>query len=108
MTLDLGTALAILVPVLGLAATWGSLGTRVRQLEKELAKLDPLGKQIYDVDAKVELVRKDQGQRLGAVEADTAVLNGKFEGFERGFGAGRRSRTAAHGTPIKEPKGGGE
>lgn len=101
MNLDPSILLAAGIPLLGLAATWGSLSTRIRYLEREAGKIDPLVKLVEGLNTKLEDVRNNQGKRIGDVEAAVAVLKGKFEGFEMG----RRTRTAAHGIPTT--KGGG-
>ncbi len=100
MNLDPSTAIAIGIPLLGLAATWGGLSARIRHLEREIGKVEPLVKLVEAHGAKLEEVRNAQGKRIGDVEAAVAVLKGQFHGFE----VGRRSRTAAHGHPV--PKGG--
>jgi hypothetical protein len=104
MSPEISIILAVGIPLLGLAATWGSLGTRIRQLEKEVAKIETLQTGQATLDAKIEHVRNDQGKRLGGVEQEQRALAGQFEGFKHGFGAGRRSRTAAQGIPIAGAK----
>lgn len=96
MNLDVSTILAVGLPLLGLAATWGALGYRIRELENKARAHEDLRKATDALDLKIEFVRKDQGARIGVLEKDVGILQGKFEGFDRGFGAGRRSRTAAH------------
>lgn len=96
--LDTGTMVTIGVAAAGVISTWSLLGYRVRQLETKASTIDDLRKALDAVDAKVENVRRDQGGRLGVVEKDTGILQGKFEGFTVGQDYERsRLRTAAHG-----------
>jgi tetrahydromethanopterin S-methyltransferase subunit F len=89
----------------GTAAAWGALGNRVRVLEKAAAENTALATAVANLDAKVELIRKDQGVRIGEIKAKTDGLAGTFAGFQTGFATGRRSRTAAAGVPLPRPEG---
>jgi hypothetical protein len=99
---EAATVAALALPALGLAATWGSLNNRMRVLEAQLAKVDALGTKITEVDSRTRDSAQSQGERIGKAQADVDRLGGKFEGFEKGFASGRRSRTAAHGHAIGE------
>lgn len=100
MTFELSTVLAVGLPVIGAAITWGGANARLRALEKRCAELQGLEKQLSKVEQQLADARGDQGRRIGIVEDLIAMLRGRFEGFERGFATGRRSRTAAHGVPV--------
>lgn len=100
MNVDAGTLLAVGLPLLGLAGTWGALGWRIRRLETQATASEELRKVLDALDGKIEFVRKDQGARIGQLEKDTGILQGRVQGFESGFGSGRRSRTAAHGAVV--------
>lgn len=89
----------------GVISTWSLLGYRIRELEKKVSTIDDLRKALDGADSKIEHVRRDQGTRLGVVEKETGVLQGKFDSFTVGFGAGRRSRTAAHGQQTAKASG---
>lgn len=106
MSPELTIVMAVAGPALAAAVTWGAIGARLRQLEREVAKIEAMGTRLTEVDSRARGSAESQGHRLGDVEEDVAVLKGRFEGFERGFASGRRSRTAAQGHPVGE-KGGG-
>jgi hypothetical protein len=92
--LSIGAALA------SLAVAWGRQGARMAQLEKETGKIDALQKEITAIDTRQRDSAKSQGERLEDATVKLAVLMGKFESFDSGFAAGRRSKTAAHGNAI--------
>lgn len=101
MTVDPGALIAAaLLPIIGGAIAWGASQARLRALEKRCEELKGLDKQVNRLEATLEDVRRDQGRRIGDVEDRCAVLGGRLEGFEKGFAAGRRTRTAAHGLPV--------
>lgn len=102
----IATAIAVGVPLLTLAAAWGALGARLRGLEDKAATIEPLRQQMTAVDVRATESAKSQGGRLGIVEDKVSKLEGRFDGFEKGFASGRRSRTNAQGHPVPE-KGGG-
>lgn len=88
----------------GLATTWGALGIRVRNLEKDSATKAELAA----LEKKWDEARTAQGVRIGKIETKTDGLAGQFNGFQSGFATGRRSRTAAHGNPTPaSPEGEG-
>lgn len=93
-------ASAFVVPALGVAAAWGSLGARLRALEGLPAKVDGLGSQLTELGGRFNNSAESQGKRIGKAQSDVDRLAGQFEGFERGFYRGaRRTKTAAHGNP---------
>jgi hypothetical protein len=96
----------VIIAIAGFLVTWGGFAIRLRQLEKEVSKIEGLQKDVATNDGAARDSAKSQGERLGNVEQEVAILKGKFEGFDRGFGAGRRSRTAAQGIPIRDKAGG--
>lgn len=100
MNFEPGTLITAVAAIAGIGSTWGVLNRRVRVLEEQLRAVKDLGERVTTADAKIEFVRTDQGRRLGDLEKSTNALAGRFEGWERGFGAGRRSRTAASGHKI--------
>jgi hypothetical protein len=101
----IGIALAVLSTVVGIAVTWGKLTTKIGVLEKEVAELKSLSKDVTANDARATESAKSQGGRLGTVEDKISKLEGRFDGFERGFDSGRRSRTNAHGHRVPEKAG---
>lgn len=103
--LVIGIVSAIVIPLLGLAATWGALGQRLRALEGLPEKVEGLQRQLTDLNGRFTSSADSQGKRIGKAQSDVDHLAGQFEGFERGFARGRRTRTAAHGVPIE---GGGK
>lgn len=106
MNVDVSTVIAFSASLAGIAATWGGLRAavvanrgRITALEADLKAL----KELQAADrSTIEFVRTDQGRRLGELEKTTNGLVGKFDGFQSGFGAGRRSRTAAQGHKVGE------
>lgn len=107
MAPEITILIAVAGPALAAAVTWGAIGARLRQLEREVGKIEAMQTRLAEVDSRARGSSESQGHRLGDVEEDVAVLKGRFEGFERGFASGRRSRTAAQGHPIGGEKGGG-
>ncbi len=99
-----GSMVTVAVAVFGVGGTWAVMGYRVRQLETErkaaATAAAELSKRVEDLNSTLEHVRQSQGGRLGAVEDKISDLRGRVEGFAAGFGAGRRSRTAAGGVPV--------
>lgn len=101
--LVIGIVSAIVIPLLGLAATWGALGQRLRALEGLPEKVEGLQKQLTDLNGRFTSSAESQGARIGRAQSDVDRLVGKFDGFERGFASGvRRTRTAAHGHQVQE------
>ena len=98
----IGIVSAIVIPLLGLAATWGALGQRLRAIEGLPEKVESLQKQLTDLTGRFTSSAESQGTRIGKAQSDVDRLAGKFEGFERGFASGvRRTRTAAGGHAIQ-------
>lgn len=104
MTADIGTFLAIGLPSLGLAVTWGGLLVRMRQIEKEITRIDPLEKQVTTIDTRTRESAASQGTRIGKAQSAVDVLTGRFVGLEIGLW-GRRSQTAALGNVIATDEG---
>lgn len=102
MIFEAGTVVTLVIAGAGLAATWGALSVRIRSLEARSAAVDELRKVVDGLAATFDAVRTDQGRRIGKAQSDADILQGRIDGFQSGFGAGRRSRTAAHGTAQKE------
>lgn len=100
MNLDAGTLWTAGAALAGIASTWGVLSRRVRALEEQLGEIKDLRERVTAADKTIDFVRTDQGRRLGDVEKTANALVGRFEGFAQGFGAGRRTRTAAGGNRI--------
>lgn len=96
--------ITVAVAIFGVGGTWSLLGYRVRQLEAERKAATTahaeLAKKVDEVNSTLEHVRQSQGTRLGSVEDKISDLRGRVEGFAAGFGAGRRSKTAAGGHPV--------
>lgn len=105
MTPELAIVAAFVVPALGLAATWGTLGQRVRALEAVAAKVEGLQTKVAEIDVRTTASAASQGVRIGEAKAAVDRLAGMYEGFERAMAIASR-RTKAHGVPISG--GGGE
>ena len=108
MTADFSTILAIGLPSLGLAVTWGGLLVRMRQLEKDITRIEPLEKQVATIDTRTRESAASQGTRIGKAQSAVDVLTGRFSGLEIGIaGWGRRAQTAALGNVIAADEGKG-
>jgi hypothetical protein len=109
VTVDQSTILAFTCAVAGIAATWGALRGKIAALEAKAKALEQVTTSLKEVcaaaDATIAFVRTDQGRRLGELEKTVNGLVGRFDGFEKGFGAGRRSRTAAQGHKVNDDHG---
>lgn len=105
MTLqEAATVAALVVPALGLAATWGALGTRMRAVEAQGVKFEALQTKVAEIDVRTTASAASQGTRIAEAKAAVDRLAGMYEGFERAMAIASR-RTKAHGVPVA---GGGE
>ncbi len=100
MDLSTPTIVTVLGAFAGIVSTWATLGYRLRALEGERKALRALEEKVGELAKTLEHVRTDQGRRLGDVGDQVKELRGEVRGFRDGFGAGRRSRTAAHGNKL--------
>jgi hypothetical protein len=101
MNVEPSTLLTVAGAAAAVIASYATLGYRVRQLERQATENKTERTELRKLVDEVNFSRTDQGKRIGAVESDTAILKGKFDGFDRGYGAGRRSRTSAEGNPMQ-------
>jgi hypothetical protein len=98
---EAATVAALVVPALGLAATWGSLNNRMRAVEGVAAKLEGLQTKVTEIDSRTTSSAASQGERIGKAQAAVDHLAGLVEGIERGFAlSAKRLKTAAHGNPL--------
>lgn len=100
MDLSTPTIVTVLGAFAGIVSTWATLGYRVRALEQSRKELEQLKEKASKLDETIEFVRTDQGRRIGDLGDQVKELRGEVRGFRDGFGAGRRSRTAAHGHKV--------
>ena len=94
----IGIISAILIPLLGLAATWGALGQRIRALEKLPERVDGIDKELTGLAGRFTSSAESQGARIGKAQSACDQLVGRVEGLERGFYIGRRTKTRGHTT----------
>lgn len=105
MTPDFQTIMAIGLPAAGLLVTWGGLLVRMRQVEKQVGKIEPLEKQVATIDTRTRESAASQGTRIGKAQSAVDVLTGRFHGLEIGVRGWGRTPTAALGNPTVDEGG---
>lgn len=84
---------AIVGPAAGFLVSWGGLGQKIRGLEREIARIEPIEKLVATIDARTTESAKSQGERLERAQKEVDRLTGEFKGVERGLIAAARGRT---------------